>query len=89
MSNAAFLAYDDKGKSFNFCEEWNASQIYTNDAYVQDFVAYKGTLYACIRTTEIGTSIDNRSYWEPVISGVAGPAGTTFTPHVSSDGVLR
>lgn len=36
-----------KGKSFNFAQGWAPGINYYNDGYIQDFVAYRGTLLAC------------------------------------------
>lgn len=36
-----------KGKSFNFAQGWAPGINYYNDSYIQDFVAYRGTLLAC------------------------------------------
>ena len=39
----------NKGKSFRF-SEWNSSTLFSNDDYIQDFVSYMGSMYACIQT---------------------------------------
>lgn len=82
----------NKGKSFRF-SEWNSSTLYSNDDYIQDFVSYMGSMYACIQTN---TAIEptNELYWKLVISGQPGiqgkqgNTGVTFTPHVDADGNL-
>jgi hypothetical protein len=37
----------NRGKSFRFDGTWDPRQLYKNDDFVQDFVTYKGVLYAC------------------------------------------
>lgn len=82
----------NKGKSFRF-SEWNSSTLYSNDDYIQDFVSYMGSMYACIQTN---TAIEptNTLYWklvvsgQPGIQGKQGNTGVTFTPHVDEQGNL-
>ena len=82
----------NKGKSFRF-SEWNSSTLYSNDDYIQDFVSYMGSMYACIQTN---TAVEptNELYWklvvsgQPGIQGKQGNTGVTFTPHVDIDGNL-
>lgn len=82
----------NKGKSFRF-SEWNSSTLYSNDDYIQDFVSYMGSMYACIQTN---TAVEptNELYWKLVVSGQQGiqgkqgNTGVTFTPHVDVDGNL-
>lgn len=82
----------NKGKSFRF-SEWNSSTLYSNDDYIQDFVSYMGSMYACIQTN---TAVEptNEFYWklvvsgQPGIQGKQGKTGVTFTPHVDSEGNL-
>lgn len=82
----------NKGKSFRF-SEWNSSTLYSNDDYIQDFVSYMGSMYACIQTN---TAVEptNELYWKLVVSGQPGVqgkqgnTGVTFTPHVDADGNL-
>lgn len=82
----------NKGKSFRF-SEWNSSTLYSNDDYIQDFVSYMGSMYACIQTN---TAVEptNELYWKLVVSGQQGiqgkqgNTGVTFTPHVDADGNL-
>lgn len=82
----------NKGKSFRF-SEWNSSTLYSNDDYIQDFVSYMGSMYACIQTN---TAVEptNELYWKLVVSGQPGvqgkqgKTGVTFTPHVDSEGNL-
>lgn len=82
----------NKGKSFRF-SEWNSSTLYSNDDYIQDFVSYMGSMYACIQTN---TAVEptNELYWklvvsgQPGIQGKQGNTGVTFTPHVDADGNL-
>lgn len=82
----------NKGKSFRF-SDWNMQTLYLNDSYIQDFVSYKGSLYACLQSNTNVTP-DNDIYWQLVISGVEGKKGDKgdqgiiFTPFVSSDGTL-
>ena len=82
----------NKGKSFRF-SEWNSSTLYSNDDYVQDFVSYMGSMYACIQTN-IAVEPTNELYWKLVVSGQQGiqgeqgNTGVTFTPHVDADGNL-
>ena len=82
----------NKGKSFRF-SEWDKTSLFVNDEYIQDFVSYAGSLYACIKSNSNITP-SNEQYWKLVISGVEGPqgevgeTGATFTPHVSESGVL-
>lgn len=82
----------NKGKSFRF-SEWDETSLFVNDEYIQDFVSYAGSLYACIKSNS-NTTPSNEQYWKLVISGVEGPqgeigeTGATFTPHVSESGVL-
>ena len=82
----------NKGKSFRF-SEWDETSLFVNDEYIQDFVSYAGSLYACIKSNSNITP-SNEQYWKLVISGVEGPqgeigeTGATFTPHVSESGVL-
>lgn len=82
----------NKGKSFRF-SEWDRTSLFVNDEYIQDFVSYAGSLYACIKSNSNITP-SNEQYWKLVISGVEGPqgevgeTGATFTPHVSESGVL-
>lgn len=41
-----------RGKSFRFWEwDGNKDRTYVNDEFFQDFVGFKGALYACINTT--------------------------------------
>lgn len=82
----------NKGKSFRF-SEWNSSTLYSNDDYIQDFVSYMGSMYACIQTN---TAVEptNELYWklvvsgQPGIQGKQGNTGVTFTPHIDADGNL-
>ena len=82
----------NKGKSFRF-SEWNSSTLYSNDDYIQDFVSYMGSMYACIQTN---TAVEptNERYWKLIVSGQQGiqgkqgKTGVTFTPHVDADGNL-
>ena len=82
----------NKGKSFRF-SEWNSSTLYSNDDYIQDFVSYMGSMYACIQTN---TAVEptNELYWKLVVSGQQGiqgkqgNTGVTFTPHIDADGNL-
>lgn len=82
----------NKGKSFRF-SEWNSSTLFSNDEYIQDFVSYMGSMYACLQTNT-GVVPTNESYWKLVVSGQPGvqgkqgKTGTTFTPHVDSAGNL-
>lgn len=82
----------NKGKSFRF-SEWNSSTLFSNDDYIQDFVSYMGSMYACIQTNT-GVEPTNELYWKLVISGQQGvqgkqgKTGVTFTPHVDSQGNL-
>lgn len=82
----------NKGKSFRF-SEWDETSLFVNDEYIQDFVSYAGSLYACIKSNS-NTTPSNEQYWKLVISGVEGlqgeigETGATFTPHVSESGVL-
>ena len=82
----------NKGKSFRF-SEWDKTSLFVNDEYIQDFVSYAGSLYACIKSNSNITP-SNEQYWKLVISGVEGPqgevgeTGAIFTPHVSESGVL-
>ena len=82
----------NKGKSFRF-SEWNSSTLYSNDDYIQDFVSYMGSMYACIQTNT-GIKPTNERYWKLVVSGqqgvqgIQGKTGVTFTPHVDSQGNL-
>lgn len=82
----------NKGKSFRF-SEWNSSTLFSNDDYIQDFVSYMGSMYACIQTNT-GVEPTNKLYWklvvsgQPGIQGKTGNTGVTFTPHVDSQGNL-
>lgn len=82
----------NKGKSFRF-SEWNSSTLFSNDDYIQDFVSYMGSMYACIQTNT-GVEPTNELYWKLVVSGQQGvqgkqgKTGVTFTPHVDSQGNL-
>ena len=82
----------NKGKSFRF-SEWNSSTLFSNDDYIQDFVSYMGSMYACIQTNT-GVEPTNELYWKLVVSGQPGvqgkqgKTGVTFTPHVDSEGNL-
>lgn len=82
----------NKGKSFRF-SEWNSSTLYSNDDYIQDFVSYMGSMYACIQTNT-ATEPTNTLYWklvvsgQPGIQGKQGNTGVTFTPHVDEQGNL-
>lgn len=82
----------NKGKSFRF-SEWNSSTLFSNDDYIQDFVSYMGSMYACIQTNT-GVEPTNELYWKLVVSGqrgvqgIQGKTGITFTPHVDSQGNL-
>ena len=82
----------NKGKSFRF-SEWNSSTLFSNDDYIQDFVSYMGSMYACIQTNT-GIEPTNELYWklvvsgQPGIQGKTGNTGVTFTPHVDSQGNL-
>ena len=82
----------NKGKSFRF-SEWNSSTLFSNDDYIQDFVSYMGSMYACIQTNT-GVEPTNELYWKLVVSGqqgvqgIQGKTGVTFTPHVDSQGNL-
>ena len=82
----------NKGKSFRF-SEWNSSTLFSNDDYIQDFVSYMGSMYACIQTNT-GVEPTNELYWklvvsgQPGIQGKTGNTGVTFTPHVDSQGNL-
>ena len=82
----------NKGKSFRF-SEWNSSTLFSNDDYIQDFVSYMGSMYACIQTNT-GIEPTNELYWklvvsgQPGIQGIQGKTGVTFTPHVDSQGNL-
>ena len=82
----------NKGKSFRF-SEWNSSTLYSNDDYIQDFVSYMGSMYACIQTNT-ATEPTNTLYWKLVVSGQPGKqgkqgnTGVTFTPHVDEQGNL-
>lgn len=82
----------NKGKSFRF-SEWNNSTLFSNDDYIQDFVSYMGSMYACIQTNT-GVEPTNSLYWklvvsgQPGIQGKTGNTGVTFTPHVDSNGNL-
>lgn len=82
----------NKGKSFRF-SEWNSSTLYSNDDYIQDFVSYMGSMYACIQTNT-ATEPTNTLYWKLVVSGQPGVqgkqgnTGVTFTPHVDEQGNL-
>ena len=72
----------NRGKSFRF-SEWCSGIVYKNDDFIQDFVEYKGALYACVApfTSKFP---DVSSDWELVVDGV----GATFIPHVDKDGNL-
>lgn len=82
----------NKGKSFRF-SEWNSSTLFSNDDYIQDFVSYMGSMYACIQTNT-GVEPTNELYWKLIVSGqqgiqgIQGKTGVTFTPHVDSQGNL-
>lgn len=82
----------NKGKSFRF-SEWNSSTLFSNDDFIQDFVSYMGSMYACIQTNT-GVKPTNELYWKLVVSGQpgvqgkTGNTGVTFTPHVDSQGNL-
>jgi hypothetical protein len=72
----------NRGKSFRF-SEWCSGIVYKNDDFTQDFVEYKGVLYACVVpfTSKLPDKSDD---WELVVDGV----GATFIPHVDKDGNL-
>lgn len=72
----------NRGKSFRF-SEWCSEIVYRNDDFTQDFVEYKGALYACVVpfTSKLPDKSDD---WELVVDGV----GATFTPHIDEDGNL-
>lgn len=72
----------NRGKSFRF-SEWCSGIVYKNDDFTQDFVEYKGVLYACVApfTSKLP---DKSNDWELVVDGV----GATFIPHVDKDGNL-
>ena len=72
----------NRGKSFRF-SEWCSGIVYKNDDFIQDFVEYKGVLYACVApfTSKFP---DKSNDWELVVDGV----GATFIPHVDKDGNL-
>lgn len=82
----------NKGKSFRF-SEWNSSTLFSNDDFIQDFVSYMGSMYACIQTNT-GVEPTNTLYWklvvsgQPGIQGKTGNTGVTFFPHVDSQGNL-
>ena len=72
----------NRGKSFRF-SEWCSGIVYKNNDFTQDFVKYKGVLYACVApfTSKLPDKSDD---WELVVDGV----GATFIPHVDEDGNL-
>ena len=80
----------NRGKSFRFDGAWDPRQVYKNDDVVQDFVTYKGVLYACKPTKDKVPCVakvphPDSAYWDSVIGGVA---GGVFTPHVDENGNL-
>lgn len=72
----------NRGKSFRF-SEWCSGIVYKNDDFIQDFVEYKGALYACV-VPFTSKFPDKSNDWELVVNGV----GATFTPHIDKDGNL-
>lgn len=72
----------NRGKSFRF-SEWCSGIVYKNDDFTQDFVEYKGALYACVVpfTSKLP---DKSNDWDLVVDGV----GATFIPHIDKDGNL-
>lgn len=77
-----------KGKSFNFAGEWRSGVNYFNDQFITDFISYKGSLLACIKThlsssvTEPELIYDDSiiigvksKYWEFVLAGGEGAKG--------------
>ena len=72
-----------RGKSFAF-SEWSPRYSYINDNFKQDFVTYKGDLYACI-TSNTNTDPSTSKNWLKVICKL--PA-ITFIPSVDSEGNL-
>ena len=60
-TNNSFYRDYSKGKSFNF-SEWTPSTPYTNDLSKQDFVTYKGKLYAC-QTSNVNEEPSSSEKW--------------------------
>lgn len=62
-----------RGKSFRF-SNWCPGITYKNDDYVQDFVKYKNSLYAC-EATHTTKFPDKSTDWELVIECISGENG--------------
>lgn len=91
-----------RGKSFRF-SEWETGKVYRNDDFIQDFVTYKGALYACkvpftssIPYHESHYTIDpKKAKADHKIDRlkkdwdlVVNGVGATFIPHIDKDGNL-
>lgn len=70
-----FIREYSKGKSFKF-SNWNESDTYNNDEFVQDFVKYDKKLWACVSKVPVVNippyeSNDKDAPWELILEGVS------------------
>ena len=76
-----------KGTSFRFLGEWTIGHSYLNNDFYVDFVSFKGSLWACVKSNiasnENSPSIDN-NIWSKVVDGIKGEC---YVPSVK-DGKL-
>lgn len=82
-------AQGPQGSSLKWCDEWTSTASYS---YL-DCVTYGGNVYIYIsNTSSIATPVTDTTKWEVMLrrgeAGADGADGVTFTPSVSSDGVL-
>lgn len=60
-----------KGKSFKF-SVWNPDDVYNNDEYIQDFVGFNNSLWACIGNNIIGEEPNELSgNWNLITKGLS------------------
>lgn len=60
-----------KGKSFKF-SVWNPDDVYNNDEYIQDFVGFNNSLWACVGNNIIGEEPNELSgNWNLITKGLS------------------
>lgn len=57
-----------KGKSFKF-SEWNETDYYNNDEFIQDWVTCDGVLWVCLKNNTNERPYEGSDYWTLAISG--------------------
>lgn len=55
-----------RGKSFKL-SEWSPTDTYNNDKFIQDWVTYKGVLYACVHNNTNKNPLEYSEYWLQII----------------------